>query len=46
MIDPENKGYTCQEKSKDDFRDFIEDGNDIIAPIIKKSNLIINKKKR
>ncbi|MDP6611785.1 MAG: sensor domain-containing diguanylate cyclase [Candidatus Marinimicrobia bacterium] len=44
MIDPENKGYTCQEKSKDDFRDFIEDGNDIIAPIIKKSNLIINRK--
>ncbi|MEA1882785.1 MAG: hypothetical protein U9N31_10355, partial [Candidatus Marinimicrobia bacterium] len=44
MIDPENKGYTCQEKSIDDFQDFIEDGNDIIAPILKKSNPTINRK--
>ena len=36
MIDSENKGYTCQEKSYPDFSDFIETDNEIIAKIVKK----------
>ncbi|MBN4080963.1 GGDEF domain-containing protein [Caldithrix abyssi] len=44
MIDPENKGYTCQEKSLPDFSDFIETENEIIATTIKKKNPSVFKK--
>ena len=44
MIDSENKGYTCQEKSYPDFSDFIETDNEIIAEIVKKRKPSLFKK--
>lgn len=44
MIDSESKGYTCQEKTFEDFSDFIENENEIIAAVMKKSDPSIFKK--
>ena len=44
MIDSENKGYTCQEKSYPDFSDFIETKNEILAETVKKRKPSLFKK--
>jgi len=44
MIDSENKGYTCQEKSYPDFSDFIETENEILAETVKKRKPSLFKK--
>ena len=44
MIDIENDGFTCQEKTLSDFSDFIENKNKIISAIVKTSNPSIFKK--
>ena len=44
MVDIENDGFTCQEKTLSDFSDFIENKNEIISAIVKTSNSSILKK--
>ena len=44
MIDPENRGYTCQEKSLPDFSDFIESDNEIVHAIMGSNDTSIFKK--
>jgi len=46
MIDIENDGFTCQEKTLPDFSDFIENKNEIISAIVKTSNPSIFKKNK
>ena len=46
MIDIENDGFTCQEKTLSDFSDFIENKNEIISNIVKTSNPSIFKKNK
>ena len=46
MIDIENDGFTCQEKTLPDFSDVIENKNEIISDIIKTSNPSIFKKNK
>ena len=46
MIDIENDGFTCQEKTLPDFSDFIENKNEIISAIVKISNPSIVKKNK
>lgn len=46
MIDIENDGFTCQEKTLSDFSDFIENKNEIISAIVKTSNPSIFKKNK
>lgn len=46
MVDIENDGFTCQEKTLSDFSDFIENKNEIISAIVKTSNSSIFKKNK
>ena len=46
MVDIENDGFTCQEKTLSDFSDFIENKNEIISAIVKTSNSSILKKNK
>ena len=46
MVDIENDGFTCQEKTLSDFSDFIENKNEIISAIVKTSNPSIFKKNK
>ena len=46
MVDIDNDGFTCQEKTLSDFSDFIENKNEIISAIVKTSNPSIFKKNK
>ena len=46
MVDIENDGFTCQEKTLPDFSDFIENKNEIISAIVKTNNPSIFKKNK